>query len=120
MRKGFTLVEIMIVVAIIGIIIAIAIPGFLRAREVSRARSCQENLSKIEGSKEQYALENNVDPSVTPEWASLIGNTLYLKRTPVCSGGGVYSINDLNNVPTCSYTPPTWLGSDAKFQHIVQ
>ena len=55
--KGFTLVEIMIVVAIIGIIIAIAVPAFLRARENSRGRACQENLAKIDGSKEQYGLE---------------------------------------------------------------
>ncbi len=55
--KGFTLVEIMIVVAIIGIIIAIAVPAFLRARENSRATACQENLTKIDGAKEQYALE---------------------------------------------------------------
>ena len=120
MRKGFTLVEIMIVVAIIGIIISIAIPGFLRAREVSRSRACQENLAKIEGAKEQYALEGNVDPSTTPQWTSLIGTTLYLKRTPVCPGGGVYSINTLNDVPTCTYTAPTWLGTDSKFKHQVQ
>ncbi len=57
MKKGFTLVEIMIVVAIIGIIIAIAVPAFLRARENARGRACQENLSKIDGSKEMWALE---------------------------------------------------------------
>lgn len=120
MRKGFTLIEIMIVVAIIGIIISIAIPGFLRAREVSRSRACQENLAKLEGAKEQYALENNIDPTNTPTWDKLIGNTLYIKRTPMCPGGGVYVINNLNSVPTCSYNAPTWLGTDAKFKHQVQ
>lgn len=59
--KGFTLVEIMIVVAIIGIIIAIAVPAFLRARENSRGRACQENLSKIDGAKEQYAGVQSVE-----------------------------------------------------------
>ena len=44
---GFTLVEIMIVVGIIGIIIAIAVPAFLRQREMSRARACQDNLKTI-------------------------------------------------------------------------
>ena len=60
--KGFTLVEIMIVVAIIGILIAIAVPGFVRARSQSRMRACQENLTKIDGAKEQYALEQNKGP----------------------------------------------------------
>ena len=55
--KGFTLVEIMIVVAIIGIIIAIAVPAFLRARENARGRACQENLMKLDGSTEQWALD---------------------------------------------------------------
>ena len=118
-RKGFTLVEIMIVVAIIGIIIAIAIPGFLRAREVSRSRACQENLAKTEGAKEQYALENNVPYTTTPTWADLVGITLYMKRQPSCPAGGNYTLGDLSTEPTCDYTPPAWL-ADAKYQHTVQ
>lgn len=123
-RKGFTLVEIMIVVAIIGIIIAIAIPGFLRAREVSRGRACQENLHKIEGAKEQYALEGNVPSSATPTWGSLIGETLYIKRTPICPGGGlagsngIYTIKNLESTPTCGYVPPTW-ATGPNFQHSI-
>ena len=120
-RKGFTLVEIMIVVAIIGIIIAIAIPGFLRAREVSRSRACQENLAKTEGAKEQYALENNVPYTTTPTWADLIGITLYMKRQPSCPAGGTYTLNNLSLEPTCSYTPPTWLtASGNQYLHQVQ
>lgn len=80
----------------------IVIPGFLRSREVSRARKCQENLSKIEGAKEQYALEHNVDPSITPLWTDLLRATQYLKRKPVCPNGGTYKINDLNSVPECN------------------
>ena len=116
-RKGFTLVEIMIVVAIIGIIIAIAIPGFLRAREVSRSRACQENLAKIEGAKEQYALENNVPSTDTPTWGALVGDTLYIKRSPQCPGGGTYTLNSLDTLPTCDYVAPNWL--DPRFQHKI-
>ncbi|MCX7047051.1 MAG: DUF4190 domain-containing protein [Candidatus Sumerlaeota bacterium] len=101
--------------------VAIAIPGFLRAREVSCSRSCQENLVKIEGAKEQYALDRNiVDRNVTPTWNDLVGATLYLKRTPVCIMGGTYNINDLGHNPECTYQTPPWLGSDRKFLHKMQ
>ena len=56
-QKGFTLIEIMIVVLIIAILLAIAIPNFLRARETSRAKSCQGNLRQVETAKEQWAMD---------------------------------------------------------------
>jgi type II secretion system protein G len=114
--KGFTLVEIMIVVAIIGIIIAIAVPAFLRARENSRGRACQENLAKIDGAKEQYALEQKVgnnagvsmDDLITPPGTTGSGEG-YLKKTPVCPAGGSYTVNNVGVNPTCSYTSDkTW------------
>jgi len=91
-------------------LIGVALPGFFRAAEVNRLRKCRENLAKIEGAKEQYALENNVDPSVKPEWKDLIGATLYLKQIPVCPYGGTYRIGDLNTVPECSCPKPSWMG----------
>jgi prepilin-type N-terminal cleavage/methylation domain-containing protein len=57
-KAGFTLVEIMIVVAIIGLLAAIAIPNFVRARESAQLNSIANNLRILEGAKEQYALEN--------------------------------------------------------------
>ena len=108
---GFTLVEIMIVVAIIGVIIAIAIPGFMRAREVSRATGCQETLVKIEGAVDQYAMEYDLtDGMLVPNgWEDLVSKTLYLKKTPRCRGGGTY-INafTVGTPPTCDYQPPAW------------
>jgi prepilin-type N-terminal cleavage/methylation domain-containing protein len=112
--KGFTLVEIMIVVAIIGIIIAIAVPAFLRARENSRGRACQENLAKIDGSKEQYGLEFKLSNGASVTLAQLIqpGTATvgegYLKKTPTCPANGTYTTNVLGTDPTCSYVGPTW------------
>lgn len=61
--RGFTLVEIMIVVAIIGILIAIAVPGFIRARNLSRGRAVQNDLTKIDAALQQYALDFDIDTS---------------------------------------------------------
>src|SRR3954471_10914918 len=65
-RSGFTLVEIMIVVAIIALLAAIAVPSFLRARKRSQATSTLETCRMIEGAKDQYALENAKGPLITP------------------------------------------------------
>jgi len=60
-KSGFTLVEIMIVVLIIALLAAIAIPSFIRARERSRTSACINNLRQIESAKEQYAMEAGLD-----------------------------------------------------------
>ena len=57
-QSGFTLVEIMIVVAIIGLLAAIAIPNFVKARTTAQKNACIANLKQIDGAKEQWALEN--------------------------------------------------------------
>lgn len=101
-QRGFTLTEIMLVVALTSFIIAIAVPGFFRARELSRQRSCQENQQKIDGAKQQWAIDNRMGATATPDWSDLVGNTAYLRKTPVCTGGGTYTIGSLEENPSCS------------------
>src|SRR5690606_38292290 len=101
--------EIMIVVAIIGIIIAIAVPAFLRARETARGRACQENLSKIDGAVEQYAMEHNLGHNGTVNLTDLYNaeGTGYLKAAPVCPAGGTYDTEiSIGDAPECSYEAP--------------
>ena len=117
MRSGFSLVEIMIVVAIIAVFIAIAAPGFIRAREVSRRNSCQENLTKIDAAKATWALENNKAGTDTPTWGDLIiDQESYLRFKPICrmdpeKNGSTYDILPVNQVPTCDQ-------GEGEFSHI--
>lgn len=103
-RKGFTLVEIMIVVLIIGILLAIAVPNFMRARENSRTRTCIANLRQIEAAKEQWAMDNRQPGTAVPVWNDLVGtgDNGYMKSQPTCPSGGTYTIGAVQDNPTCS------------------
>ncbi len=99
MKKGFTLVEIMIVVLIIGMLAAIAIPSFVKARNNSRIKSCVNNLRQIDGAKEQWAMENNQKEGANVDQVDV---EAYVKKYPVCPAGGAYTINNVGTDPTCS------------------
>ena len=102
-RHGFTLVEIMIVVLIIGILLAIAVPNFIRARESSRAKSCVANLKQIDSAKEQWAMDNNKQNGATVAMTDLVnGAAGYIKSTPGCPSGGTYTVSNVGTNPSCS------------------
>ena len=107
--RGFTLLEIMIILGIIGIIVAIAAPTWLRQREYSRARACQENLTKIDGAVETYATEfklpngaaiNYPQDLIQPGGAA-VGQG-YLRAAPECPANGEYSVAAVGELPECS------------------
>jgi type II secretory pathway pseudopilin PulG len=87
-------------VAIIGLLAAIAVPNFVRARQTSQSTSCLNNLRVIDAAKQEWALEKGQTSS--PAQSDL---QPYISRTgafPTCPAKGIYSINLLTNVPSCS------------------
>ena len=107
-ERGFTLIEIMIVVLIIGILLAIAVPNFVKARETSRTKTCISNLKQIDAAKEQWAMDFKKGPTDLPDMAMLSTEAAdsgkYIKTWPTCPSGGSYDagIGDIETPPVCS------------------
>jgi prepilin-type N-terminal cleavage/methylation domain-containing protein len=98
--RGFTLVEVLIVVAILGILLAIAVPAFTNARNGARAKGCQYNLKQIYSAKERWAMDKNKSPDDVPVQADL--TPYYTHNVPICPAGGEYTLGRLQDIPICS------------------
>jgi prepilin-type N-terminal cleavage/methylation domain-containing protein len=113
---GFTLVEIMIVVAIIGLLAAIAIPNFVTARQNAQAKACISNLAQLDGAANQFALERRKLTGDAIQFPADL--TPYIKLNaagglPPCPAGGNYSDNTVGGQPSCS------LGNTTSPAHVI-
>jgi prepilin-type N-terminal cleavage/methylation domain-containing protein len=99
--RGFTLVEIMIAIAIASLIASIAIPYFVKYRNDAQAKSCVANLKSIDGAKQQWALEHKMSSTDTPTWTELSGSGGYIKQSLVCPTTADYLIEPVGSTPLC-------------------
>ena len=109
-RGGFTLVEIMIVVAIIALLAAIAVPNFLRARKRSQATRILEDLRMLDSATDQYAIENNKTTGMNPAFSDLklylkTGSVLYSTGADIFgdSYGPSFTVDTLPLIPTNAF-----------------
>ncbi len=104
---GFTLLEIMIVITIIGVIVALAVPNFVKARTRTQTQLCIENLAQIESAKQIWGVENGKVDGDIPTPGELIGPTAYIKQMPACPAGGTYQFQAIGQTATCSVSGHT-------------
>ena len=110
-KSGFTLVEIMIVVAIIGMLAAIAIPNYAQSRIKANMNVCISNLRQIEGAIQRWSLEMKKDEGQPVTYNDIRG---YLQHSVLCPSGGTkfedsYTITTVDTAPTCQRKPATHL-----------
>jgi prepilin-type N-terminal cleavage/methylation domain-containing protein len=112
-KRGFTLIEIMIVVAIIGMLASMAIPSYLRAQQQAKKVTCINNLRQIEGAIQEWALEGRKDPAQTVQYSDISG---YLKHTVVCPSGGT-TFDDSYQITSVEVSPVCLRVSGGEFAH---
>lgn len=99
-KHGLTLVETMVVICIIGLLVAVALPNFLRARREAAAKICVTNLRQIEAAKERWAWSSGAGLNDEIYMTDLVPD--FIRFEPTCPGGGNYTPGTIQENPTCS------------------
>lgn len=108
-RRGFTLIECAIVLVVIGILLGIAVPQFMRSRANSQMKTCAATLKRIDEAKELWAIATHQAAGAPCNMVDIVPD--YISRTPNCPSAGVYVIGNIDEDPECS------LGSLSSFPH---
>ncbi len=98
--RGFTLIEMMIVVGVIAVLMAILLPNFMKARDTSAKRSCLSSLRVIDQAKQQFALERGKRDGDAVGWGDVVPQ--YMRAQPSCPLGGVYVVGSIGTNPKCA------------------
>ena len=101
-RRGFTLLEILIVVAVLGILVGMAFPNFIKSRANAQKQICIENLSQIESAKQIWGVENGKKDGDGATDPDLFGSSRYMKHKPLCPAGGSYDLTSVGENATCT------------------
>lgn len=106
--KGFTLVELMVVLLVLGILVAMAVPLYCSVTERAKTNSCATNLRTMDGAAAQYYSAQGNWPTAGTAGVDDLVSANYLQTVPVCPTGGVYSFNASNHRFTCSVSGHTY------------
>lgn len=98
-KNGFTLVEVMIVVTIIAMLLTIATPSFVRARDTARFNACLTNLKAVDGAKMQWAMEYRKSDGDVITWDDIAPS--YMKASVNCPWGLPYTLRPIGTLPYC-------------------
>jgi prepilin-type N-terminal cleavage/methylation domain-containing protein len=101
---GFTLIEVVVVAALIGVVATIAATAVIRARDKAATTTCISNLEQLVRAKSIWAFENKASGTMAVALSDLCGSENYLKATPTCPMNGSYTVGLISEEPTCTVT----------------